>query len=156
MTGGRAVGRSVILVIAAALGAGAIACTDVTITRASDRISTAIANPSFGRDIAPVLRQTCGSAAACHGLPTGQLGLVLEGPDSAIYAHLVNVPSAYDTAYVRVRPGQPDSSWMYMVLSDSASVRQNFPYRMPLTELPLAPAVRQTIRNWIVNWAPLN
>ncbi len=155
MTGGRAVGRSVVAVVAAAAVA-MVACTDLTITRASDHITTAIANPSFGRDIAPVLRQTCGSAAACHGLPTGQLGLVLEGPDSAIYAHLVNVPSAYDTAYVRVKPGQPDSSWMYMVLSDSLSTRQNFPYRMPLTELPLPPAVRQTIRNWIVNGAQLN
>lgn len=153
MTGGRAVGRSVLAAFAAAWLA---ACSDLTVTRASDHITTAIANPSFGRDIAPVLRQTCASASACHGLPAGQLGLVLEGPDSALYAHLVNVPSAYDTAYVRVKPGQPDSSWMYMVLSDSPSVRQNFPYRMPLTELPLAPAVRQTIRNWIANGAPLN
>ena len=133
-----------------------VGCTDLTITRASDRITTPIANPSFSGDIAPVLRQTCASASACHGLPTGQLGLVLEGSDSAIYAHLVNVRSVYDSTFLRVKPGVPDSSWMYMVLSDSPSVRQNFPYRMPLTQLPLPLAVRQTIRNWIANGAPAN
>ncbi len=141
----------------AVLGLIALAgCTDFTVTRASDRITTPIANPSFSTDIAPVLRQTCASASACHGLPTGQLGLVLEGSDSAIYAHLVNVRAVYDSTFMRVRPGVPDSSWMFMVLSDSPSVRQNFPYRMPLTQLPLPTPVRLTIRNWIVNGAPAN
>ncbi len=138
--------------MAAALLAALAACTDITVRRADDRITTAIADPSWSRDLAPVLRQTCGSAAACHGLPTGQRNLVLEGSDSALYAHIVNVRSQVDTALMRVRPSQPDSSWLLLVLSDTAAVRNGY-YRMPLTELPLPEAVRITIRNWIANGA---
>lgn len=137
------------------LAGGVAACTDITIQRAPDRITTPIANPSWSGDIAPVLRQTCGSASACHGGPTGQRGMVLEGSDSAMYAHIVNVRSQVDTLLMRVRPSQPDSSWLLLVLSDTAAVRKNY-YRMPLTELPLPNAVRITIRNWIANGAPGN
>lgn len=153
MTGVRSVGRpAAVAVVVAALAAAA--CTDLTITRAADHISSAIANPSFGRDIAPVLRQTCGSASACHGGPQGQYGLVLEGSDSAIYARIVNVKAAEDTSLMRIKPFVPDSSWLLLRLSDS-TLPPGFP-RMPLTQLPLPLAVRQTIRNWIANGATLN
>lgn len=139
--------------LVAATGGGAGACTDLTITRPVDAISTPIANPSFSGDIQPILTVTCASSYACHAGPTPQRGLSLEPGLS--YANLVNVPSASLPPLLRVEPGKPDSSALILRL-DSSSVARRGLARMPFTTDPLPDPVVQTIRNWIANGAPNN
>jgi len=139
-----------------ALLLAAAACADLSFTTAVNRIEQPLANPSFRDDIAPLLAATCASSGACHAGPTPQQGLNLE-PGSA-WAALVNVAPQFPTgaAPYLVRPGFPDSSFFYRVLSPDVNVRLGFPSRMPLTSTPLPAPVVQTIANWIANGAPNN
>ncbi len=126
------------------------ACSDLRFTTAVETIGTPIADPSWQFDIAPVLGETCATSGACHAGPTPALGLNLEPGLS--YASVVNVPSQARPAFLRVKPGDADSSFLYLATSPIVAERQNY-FRMPLTEYPLPDAVRQTIRNWIENGA---
>ena len=139
--------------LAAAVAALAAACSDLSITRPVDAISTPIANPSLSRDIQPILTATCASSYACHAGPTPQVGLSLEPGRS--YAHLVNVPAALLAPLLRVAPGNPDSSALMIMLGSDSAARRGLP-RMPRTSYPLPDPVIQTIRNWITNGAPDN
>ena len=140
------------LVVAAA-AAATLACADLDFTTAVNSISTPIATPSWSRDLAPIIGETCARSNACHAGPTPPSRQNLE-PANA-YANLVNVPAVARTPYLRVLPGQPDSSFFYLVTSTVATERLNY-YRMPLTEYPLPDPLRETIRNWISNGAPNN
>lgn len=139
--------------LVAALAVTVAACEDLTVHTAVDRITTPIATPSFRTDIAPILAETCASSGACHGGSSPQLGMNL-GLGLA-YANLVNVPSQTIPGMMRVRPGLPDSSFMFRVLSQDQGYRLGF-YRMPLTEVPMPQPVVETIRNWILQGADDN
>jgi hypothetical protein len=130
------------------------ACTDLRMNPAIDRIQVPLDSASFKNDIMPVLRTTCGSSGACHGVvgTAGPvLGLNLQN-DSAAYASLVNVVAVNAPSMMRVRPGLPDSSFMYRVLIPNPTYRLGY-YRMPLTQLPLPFETTETIRNWILKGA---
>lgn len=134
------------------------ACSDLAIDPAIDRITVAIANPSFAGDIEPILKETCASSSACHSGPNTPSTMDLD-PGQA-YASIVNVPTkvvgaAYAPAPWRVRPSFPDSSLFYRVLSEDSLYRLGY-YRMPLTRFPLPAPIVATIRNWIANGAPNN
>lgn len=144
--------RAVVLAGAVLLGA----CSGLETERAVDRIRMPLADPSWSADIAPLLRETCGSSGACHGGAAPQQQLLLEGGDAALRAGLVDVPSRYLSNIMLVRPGQPDSSFLLLVMSDDIAVRRGFRYRMPPTSLVMPAAVQQTIRNWIASGAPNN
>jgi len=146
------VSRGMVLAGAVLLGA----CSGLESERAVDRIQAPLVNPSWSADIAPVLRETCGSSGACHGGAAPQQQLLLEGPAAAMRAGLVDVPSQYLSNIALVRPGQPDSSFLLLAMSDDITVRRGFRYRMPPTTLAMPAAVQQTIRNWIANGAPDN
>ncbi len=141
--------------VPALLAAAAVGCSDLSFTTAVERIPVAIASPSFARDIAPLLDRTCASTAACHFGPNAREDLDLSL--GLAYAEIVNVPptNAFLAAPYRVRPGFPDSSFLYRVLSTDPVVRIGFT-RMPLTPDPLPQPVVETIRNWIANGAPNN
>jgi hypothetical protein len=141
------------LVLAAlAVPLAVLACSDLAIEPAINRIPTAIADPSFAGDIEPVLAQTCASSNACHSGPSPQANLRLD-PGFA-YGQLVGVPAA-SGGVLRVMPGFPDSSLFYLVLSEDPVTRRGYT-RMPMTSGPLPVAIRETIRNWILNGAPEN
>ena len=131
----------------------AAGCADLTMKRPVDAINAPIANPSFARDIQPILTETCASSNICHSGPSPQPalgGMSLEAGSS--YTSLVGAPSSLVPSLRRVAPAKPDSSLVLLVLSaPRGSVR-----RMPLTTYPLPDAVVQTIRNWIQNGAPNN
>ncbi len=134
------------------------ACSDLSIDPAIDRITVPIANPSFSGDIEPVLKETCASSGACHSGPNVPSTMDLD-PGQA-WASIVNVltkvsGAAYAPAPYRVRPGFPDSSLFYRVLSEDAVYRLGY-YRMPQTRYPLPAPIIATIRNWIANGAPNN
>ena len=62
------------------------------------------------------------SANACHGGPGPSAQLDLEREP---YASLVDAPSDADESVIRVVPGDPDASLLYLVLvGDSHGVRQ--------------------------------
>ena len=138
------------LLLAGALAAATVACEDVTVHPAVNRITVPIANPSFRTDIAPILDQTCASSGACHGGTAPQKGMNLSLAQA--YAHLVGVPSVFDSTMMRVRAGLPDSSFFFRVLSGDAAYRLGY-YRMPLTQYPMPQPVVETIRNWILQGA---
>jgi len=142
---GRAGRRLALLATLVAAG-----CADLDFTTAVGTIPVPITNPSWRLDLAPVIGETCATSQACHMGPNPGGFISLEPSQSR--ANLVNVPSFWQPAYLRVRPGQPDSSFFYLVTSSVPSERLNY-YRMPMTEYPLPDAVRQTIRNWIADGA---
>jgi hypothetical protein len=142
--------RRAMLACAAALVA---ACADLRFTAAVDTIDTPITTPSWRLHIAPILGETCATSGACHSGANAALGLNLEPSQS--YANVVNVASQANPAFLRVKPGDADSSFLYLVTSLVPAERQGY-YRMPLTEYPLPDPVRQTIRNWINTGAPNN
>jgi len=145
----------------AALAAMALtvwACADLTIEAAVDQIQVPIDSASFRKDIYPVLKETCASSAACHfgpGAPAAPQVTLDMSSDSAAYANLVNVVSQRRSPLMRVLPGKADSSFMFLVLSDTASVRLGY-YRMPLTRYQLPLPLRLTIKNWINKGALYN
>jgi len=141
--------RRLALVVAALLAA----CSDLRVTTAVNTIETPITTPSWQYDLAPVLSETCATSGACHKGANAANGLNLEVGQS--YASVVNVASVRDPAFLRVKPGQADSSSLYFATSPVVAERHGF-YRMPLTEYPLPDPVRQTIKNWINNGAPNN
>lgn len=135
---------------------GAIAgCSDLSIDLVIDRITTPIPSPSFSRDIAPILAESCASSGACHGGSAPRNGLDLT--EGRAYASLFNVNATVfkPPALYRVRPNFPDSSLFFGVLTDTSASRLAY-YRMPLTRFPLPTPAVETIRNWINNGAPNN
>jgi len=128
------------------------ACEMVSTDTAIERIPVAVAAPSFSRDIAPVLAETCASSGACHFGPGAQQGLELSVDSS--YANLVNQLSA--CCGLLVNPGDSANSFLVRVMDTSLAVRGGYPWRMPLTERPMPQPVVQTIKNWIAQGAPDN
>jgi hypothetical protein len=143
--------RRIAVVAAAAL----VACSDLHLNPASSFIQTPILDPSFAFDIMPVLSQTCATSHACHLAPPDTTRPDLSG-DSIAYADLVNVMSHARPGVLRVKPGFADSSFFYLVLHDTASIRLGYPYRMPLTRYALPFPTTETIKNWINKGAKNN
>jgi len=130
----------------------AVACTDFEAPEAVVLPDVLVVNPSFERDIQPILTARC-ATASCHNLATQQLGLNLQA--GYAYDEIVNVesPSSHDMPYIH--PFEPDSSWLVrMVQADPA--RRFFVERMPLGRTPLTDNQIATIINWVNAGAPRN
>jgi hypothetical protein len=84
---------------------------------------------------------------ACHVGATAPQGLRLDEANS--YALLVGVSSAEVPALQRVRPGDPDNSYLIQKLEGSATVGE----QMPLGMTPLPQADIDVIRQWITDGA---
>jgi hypothetical protein len=96
----------------------------------------------------------------CHvtgGTGYNMTGLLLTA-DSA-YAQLVNVPSynqATAAGFMRVKPGNPDSSILYIKISMSAPRLPNGRYFgsfMPMGKKLMEPAQMEVVRKWILDGA---
>ncbi len=96
----------------------------------------------------------------CHANPgTGyaMTGLLLTA-DSA-YANLVNVKSYYqsqNSSYVRVKPGYPDSSILFLKISMNVPKLPsgyNMGTYMPQNRPKIDPTLLETIRKWILDGA---
>jgi methionine-rich copper-binding protein CopC len=86
--------------------------------------------------------------AVCHIGGGAPQGLRLDAADS--YSLLVNVPSTEVPAVMRVKPGDPDNSYIIQKLEGTAAVG----YRMPLGGPYLSASTIAFIRQWISNGAP--
>jgi len=85
----------------------------------------------------------------CHIGASAPEGLQLDAAHS--YNLLVGVPSAEDPSLLRVKPSDPDNSYMVQKIEGAPGIQGG---QMPLGETPLPQATIATIRQWITNGAP--
>src|SRR5882672_3630637 len=85
----------------------------------------------------------------CHIGASAPEGLQLDAAHS--YNLLVGVPSNEQPSLLRVKPGDPDSSYMVRKIEGLAGITGG---QMPLGETPLPQATIDAIRQWITNGAP--
>jgi hypothetical protein len=85
----------------------------------------------------------------CHIGAGAPEGLQLDAAHS--YNLLVGVPSVEQPTLLRVKPGDPDDSYMVHKIEGLAGITGG---QMPLGETPLPQATIDAIRQWIANGAP--
>jgi len=85
----------------------------------------------------------------CHIGASAPEGLQLDAAHS--YNLLVGVPSNEQPSLLRVKPGDPDSSYMVHKIEGLAGITGG---QMPLGETPLPQPTIDAIRQWITNGAP--
>ena len=85
----------------------------------------------------------------CHVGASAPEGLQLDAEHS--YNLLVGVPSAEQPSLLRVKPGDPDDSYMVHKIEGLPGIDGG---QMPLGETPLPQATIDAIRQWITNGAP--
>ena len=85
----------------------------------------------------------------CHIGGGAPEGLQLDAAHS--YNLLVGVPSTEQPAVLRVKPGDPDNSYMVRKIENASGISG---MQMPLGENPLPQATMDAIRQWITNGAP--
>lgn len=85
----------------------------------------------------------------CHIGASAPEGLQLDAAHS--YNLLVGVPSAEQPSLLRVKPGDPDDSYMVRKIEGLPGIDGG---QMPLGETPLPQATIDAIRQWITNGAP--
>ena len=85
----------------------------------------------------------------CHIGASAPEGLQLDAAHS--YNLLVGVPSAEEPNLLRVKPGDPDNSYMVHKIEGLPGITGG---QMPLGETPLPQATIDAIRQWITNGAP--
>jgi hypothetical protein len=85
----------------------------------------------------------------CHIGASAPEGLQLDAAHS--YNLLVDVPSVEEPNLLRVKPGDPDDSYMVRKIEGLAGIEGG---QMPLGETPLPQSTIDAIRQWITNGAP--
>jgi hypothetical protein len=142
------------LIAPAGLVALALGCADfdTPVDPTGGAPDVLVTTPSFSANVAPIFEKRC-SVGGCHSLPTHQAGLTLD--PSAAYEALVGVPSALRPAELRVRPGEPNRSWLVTMISADDVARQGLS-RMPLATHPLTANQIATIVRWIEQGALRN
>jgi hypothetical protein len=119
----------------------------------------------FVTDVRPMFENDTTKCSGCHGPDGPEAGMTLGGHISAadIYANIVNVPSVHGGQFLRVKPGDPEHSWLYLKaagMADSAGcmasttascVTQPMP---PTGDAKSSSADLQKLYNWIQSGAP--
>jgi mono/diheme cytochrome c family protein len=85
--------------------------------------------------------------ATCHAGASAPHGLRLDGSSS--YALLVGIPSDEEPSILRVKPNDPDNSYLVQKIQNTAASGERMPAGMPA----LPQATIDTIRQWITNGA---
>ena len=98
-------------------------------------------------DVQPIFTQSCAFAGGCHaGTSPAQNQNLSPG---LAYANIVNVPANEASGLRRVRPGQPDSSYLVHKIQGTQATVGGSGGRMPLGDTPLTAAQISRIRAWI-------
>ena len=104
------------------------------------------AEVSFADDIQPIFTASC-AVGGCHGGGSTSGGLTLAAGQS--HAALVNVPAQQRPDLKRIRPVEPDSSYLYLKITGAEGVSI-----MPPPPSGSLPSDQITlIRTWIENGA---
>jgi hypothetical protein len=90
--------------------------------------------------------------SVCHAGGSAPEGLRLDAADS--YNLLVGVPSTEVPSLLRVKPGDPDNSYIIQKLENHAAVGAQMPFGCPNTQPCLTASTIAFIRQWITNGAP--
>lgn len=90
---------------------------------------------------------TC-AAAGCHGTIAPQQNLVLA--PAVAYGNIVNVPSTESPSLDRIKPNEPDNSYLYAKITGAGITGG----RMPLGGPYLTDAQISLVRDWIRRGAP--
>jgi hypothetical protein len=96
---------------------------------------------SFRQHVQPIFTARC-AVAGCHVEPNPEAGLVLTS--HASYGNIVNVPTQVFTPGLRVKPFDPDSSVLYLLVQRGL---------MPGQGARLTAVQTSTIKRWIVQGA---
>jgi len=102
--------------------------------------------PTFADIQAKVFTPTC-AVSGCHSGPAAPLGLKLDSNSS--FDLLVNQASQQQAQLLRIKPNDPDSSYIIQKLEGTAVSG----LQMPRNQQPLSIETIQTIRKWIENGA---
>jgi hypothetical protein len=113
---------------------------------------------SFHNEVAPILQNTCESFL-CHGGRPPKGGMNLLAGDE--YDAIVNVESQEAPDVLRIKPGDPDHSYLYAKLLGTQEALGGEGERMPAGEAiqsppPLPDDEIQIIHDWIAAGAPNN
>ena len=90
--------------------------------------------------------------SVCHAGASAPEGLRLDAANS--YNLLVGVPSTEVPSLLRVKPGDPDDSYIIQKLEGHAAVGAQMPFGCPTTQPCLSSSTIAFIRQWITNGAP--
>lgn len=105
---------------------------------------------TLSNDVQPIFSSKC-AFSGCHGGTSPQQDQNLS--TGLAYSNVVNVPSMEVPSLVRIRPGQPDSSYLIHKINGTQALVGGFGGRMPLGDQPLSAIEIQTIREWVQNGA---
>lgn len=107
---------------------------------------------SFWADVLPIFEAHC---AVCHspGRTADRLGISMRLTAAESYSSTVNQASSQSPAFLRVVPGDPENSLLYLKVSMDQPPIGN---RMPLACSKLDPAELAAIYEWIKQGAPQN
>ena len=118
----------------------ALTCTEKKAPTLPDTCADQV---DFAQCIQPIFNARC---VGCHGTYGG---LSLE--EGQAEQNLINVPSTCDPAFLRVAPGFPQQSLLYLKITDDPAKCGS---RMPASGDPLPREEIDLIRRWIESLAP--
>jgi hypothetical protein len=77
----------------------------------------------FHTMVRPMFEASNTKCSGCHGPQAPEAGMTLGGHVSSadIYANIVNVPSIHGGQFMRIKPGDPSQSWLYLKAAGMAS-----------------------------------
>jgi mono/diheme cytochrome c family protein len=114
----------------------------LAVTSADFVVRNPVATPvNYATQIQPIFTANC---VSCHSGGGAPQGLKLDAPNS--FANLVNVNSNEVPSLKRVKPSDPDNSYLVDKIEGTATVGS----RMPLNRPPLSTANISLIRQWII------
>src|ERR1700749_2978938 len=90
--------------------------------------------------------------SVCHVGASAPMGLRLDAANS--YNLLVDVPSTEVPSILRVKPGDPDNSYIIQKLEGHAAVGAQMPFGCPSSQPCLSTGTIAFVREWITNGAP--
>lgn len=109
------------------------------------------APPTLTQVQGQVFTPTCSNFATCHQGANGAGGLNLEAGKS--FGQLVNQSAVGIAGKIRVKPGDPDDSYLMEKLTKAMPAAG---VQMPNGGDPLEPAQIDLVRSWIAAGAPNN
>jgi hypothetical protein len=114
---------------------------------------------SYAGNIQPIYNRSCATSTACHIGPTSGGGMELQ--QAVSYGATVNQPSTEQPRLLRVKPGDPDASYLLQKVEGTPGISGlQMPQGCP--GAPAGGAVCPTpdeitaIRTWIMECAPDN
>lgn len=108
---------------------------------------------SFSAQVQPIFTNNC-AFAGCHAGTSPQQGMNLSG--GLAHQNIVNVPSTERSGMMRVRPFQPDSSYLVHKIQGTQGTVGGSGGQMPLGGTPLSAQQIALIRAWITQGARNN